>query len=96
LLFDGWRAVVLSGTSSCYPHEPCVEVKRGTRDGIALGLTSATTYFFQRSGFSRPKFDALEPLGRPCPPGLFLKLERLIGQVSGSKPPDDGPPDEKR
>jgi hypothetical protein len=79
---DLGRAVVLSGTSSFYEHEPCVAVKHNERAGIALGLTSSTTYFFQKSGFSRPKLIDLEPIGRACPPDLFLKLERLIGLVA--------------
>jgi hypothetical protein len=69
------RAIVLFGTSSYYAHEPHVAVASRERAGIALGLTSPTTYFFQRSGFARPPFDALQPLGRKCPPELFLKLE---------------------
>jgi hypothetical protein len=79
---DLGRAVVLAGTSSFYPHEPSVAVRCNERAGIALGLTSPTTYFFQRSGFSRPRLEDLEPLGRLCPPDLFLKLESLIGLVA--------------
>lgn len=76
------RAVVLSGTSSYYEHEPYVAVQCHERAGIALELTSSTTYFFQKSGFSRPRLEDLRPTGRQCPPELFLKLERLIGQVA--------------